>query len=79
MERVIEFACFLAGWSLGLAASVAIDGDDEEDALAVHKVGRDYVERDDPALLVALASPDRANLLGTSQNIIALVVLPGDA
>lgn len=61
------------------ARSRLFDRYDEQDAFVAGKFGRDMIELDDAALLVALARPDCADFAGGAEAVIALGVLSDDA
>lgn len=67
------------GGSLRAALVFVLNRQKEQNAVAVHQIGRDNIQTDDRALLVAFASPGSTDLLRTGQNILAVVILPSDA
>lgn len=58
---------------------IAIYRHQEQDAIAVNQIGRDQVEIEDRAFLVAFAGPGSTDFFRTGQNVVAFVVLAGDA
>jgi hypothetical protein len=65
----------------GLIASPLVirDRHEEQDALALGKLDRDKIERDEPARLSLLPRPDSADFLGTGEDVPAVLVLADDA